>query len=260
MPEITEKYVRFSHDDVASGDSYGVLEGESIRELEGDPFAGAQHSGRAFPLAEARLLAPCQPSKVIAVGLNYRSHLKGRPQPEYPGLFAKFPTCIIGHEDQIVIPPDAENVHFEGEMVIVIGKPTKKVPVDQAADHIFGVAAGNDVSARTWQRGDLQWVRAKGSDTFGPLGPCIARGLDYNDLRIETRLNGQRQQSERTRDLIFDVETVVAFASRYLTLFPGDLIFTGTPGDTAAMKPGDVVEVELEGVGVLRNTVVSDKS
>ncbi len=219
--------------------SYGELDGDTIHELEGDPFESPQRTGRT------------------AVGLNYRSHLGGRPEPEQPGLFAKLPSAVIGPNDEIVIPPEAESVHYEGELVVVIGKTAKNVSATEVPDHVFGVTAGNDVSERNWQRGDLQWLRAKASDTFAPIGPLIAAGLDYNDLLIQTRLNGEGRQSERTRDLIFNVETIVSYVSRYVTLLPGDLIFTGTPGSTDAMKPGDVVEVEIEGVGTLRNTVVA---
>jgi 2-keto-4-pentenoate hydratase/2-oxohepta-3-ene-1,7-dioic acid hydratase in catechol pathway len=141
-------------------------------------------------------------------------------------------------------------------LVVVIGKRAKDVAVAGAAEYVFGVTAGNDVSERDWQRDDLQWLRAKGSDTFGPVGPVIATGLDHNDLLVQTRVNGEVRQSERSSDLIFDIETIVSYVSRYVTLMPGDVIFTGTPGSTQAMSPGDVVEVEIEGVGVLRNTVV----
>jgi 2-keto-4-pentenoate hydratase/2-oxohepta-3-ene-1,7-dioic acid hydratase in catechol pathway len=247
------RYVRYSHE---KGVSYGVLDSENVRKLEGDLFSDPRETGKVRPLSEVRLLAPCAPSKVIAVGLNYQSHLKGRPRPEYPGLFAKLPSAIIGPEDEIVIPPDARDVHYEGELVIVIGKRAKNVPASAASRYVFGVTAGNDVSERNWQKRDLQWLRAKASDTFGPLGPAIATGLDHNDLLVQSRLNGELRQSERSSDLIFDVETLVSFASRYVTLEPGDVIFTGTPGNTDAMQNGDVVEVEIEGVGILRNSVV----
>jgi 2-keto-4-pentenoate hydratase/2-oxohepta-3-ene-1,7-dioic acid hydratase in catechol pathway len=140
-------------------------------------------------------------------------------------------------------------------MVVVIGREAKNVPVEEAGRYVFGVTAGNDVSERDWQSADLQWFRAKGSDTFGPLGPVLVAGLDHNDLLLQTRVNGELRQSARTSDLIFDVEEIVSYVSHYVTLYPGDIIFTGTPGTTQAMEPGDVVEVELEGVGVLRNTV-----
>ena len=217
-----------------------------------------------MPLANLTLLAPVEPSKVIAVGLNYgshieegRSHIGDSPVAEYPGLFAKFPTSIIGPDAEIVIPRDAGDVHYEGELVVVIGSTTKNVPIEDAADHIFGVTAGNDVSERAWQGADLQWVRAKGSDTFGPIGPAIVTGLDYNDLLVETRLNGETRQSASSEDLIFGVDYIVSYISRYVTLYPGDVIFTGTPGSTRAMTPGDVVEIEVQGVGVLRNTVAA---
>ena len=255
--EAPTKYVRYSYGGVVS---YGVLDGENVRELDGELFASPRETGMVVPLSDVRLLAPCQPSKLVAVGLNYRSHLRDRPVPEYPGLFAKFPSAVIGPDDDIVIPPDATDVHYEGELVIVIGKRTKNISAAEAPDHIFGVTAGDDISERVWQRGDLQWVRAKTSDTFAPLGPAIAVGLDYNDLLVQTRLNGEVRQSERTRDLIFGVDTIVAYISRYVTLLPGDVIFTGTPGSTSAMQPGDVVEVEVEGVGVLRNTVAASQA
>ncbi|MFH1574623.1 MAG: fumarylacetoacetate hydrolase family protein [Acidobacteriota bacterium] len=246
------KYVRYSHGDHIA---YGLLEGDTIRELSGGLFSAPKPTGKSVKLSEVRLLAPCEPSKVIAVGLNYRSHLRDRPAPEYPGLFSKYPTSIIGPEAEIVFPPEAKNVHYEGELVVVIGKTARNVSVEQAPEHIFGITAGNDVSERDWQQNDLQWFRAKASDTFGPIGPAIVQGLNYQDLLLQTRLNGEVRQSERTRDLLFNVDQIVSYVSRFVTLLPGDLIFTGTPGSTQAMKPGDVVEVELEGVGVLRNRV-----
>ena len=146
-------------------------------------------------------------------------------------------------------------MHPEGELVVVIGKRAKNVSVEDAPKYVFGITCGNDVSERDWQKSDLQWFRAKASDTFGPLGPAIVQGLNYNDLLLQTRVNGEIRQSQRTRDLIFSVDEIVSYVSRYVTLLPGDLIFTGTPGTTQAIKAGDVVEVELEGVGVLRNKV-----
>ena len=253
-PEAS-KITRFVRYSFAGRTGYGILEGETIRELNGDFLSGSTPTGRILKLAEVRILAPCEPPKVIAVGLNYRSHLGGRPAPEYPGLFTKLPTTIIGPGDSIVFPPGAEDVHYEGELVVVIGKKTSGVAVADAPRHIFGVTAGNDVSERKWQKADLQWFRAKGSDTFGPLGPVIVQGLNYNDLKLETRVNSEVRQSQRTSDLIFGVDTIVSYVSQFVTLLPGDLIFTGTPGSTTAMKAGDVVEVEIEGIGVLRNTV-----
>ena len=246
------RYVRYE----AGGDvSYGILEADRVHQLSGDLFDSPRRTGRSMNLAEVRLLAPTVPSKVLAVGLNYQSHLGERSPSAYPGLFAKLPTSIVGTGEPIVIPPDARNVHYEGELVIVIGRRASRVSAEEAHQYIFGVTAGNDVSERDWQQADLQWFRAKASDTFGPLGPAIASGLDYNNLLVQTRVNGEVRQSESSADLIFDIDEIVSYVSRYVTLMPGDVIFTGTPGSTQAMQPGDAVEIEVEGVGVLRNPV-----
>ena len=249
------RYVRYTTPGAAP--AYGLLEGETIRELSGTLFDSPRPTGKTLRRADVTLLAPATPSKVIAVGLNYKSHLGETPAAKYPGLFAKMPTSIIGPEASIVIPPGANNVHFEGELVVVIGRRAKNVSVADAPQYIFGVTAGNDISERDWQRDDLQWFRAKAADTFGPLGPVIVRGASYGDLLLQTRVNGAVVQSQRTKDLIFDVPTIVSYISQFMTLEPGDVIYTGTPGSTKAMKPGDVVEVEIEGVGVLRNRVVA---
>ena len=248
------KYVRYSANGATS---YGILEGETIRELSGNLFQSPRPTGKTVRLSDATLLAPVEPSKVIAVGLNYKSHIGESPAAKYPGLFAKMPTSIVGPGANIVIPPGAGNVHFEGELVVIIGKRAKNVSVADAPQYVFGVTAGNDVSERDWQRADLQWFRAKAADTFGPLGPVIVKGANYGDLLLQTRVNGEVLQSQRTKDLIFDVPTIVSYISQFMTLEPGDVIYTGTPGSTKAMKPGDTVEVEIEGIGILRNRVVA---
>ncbi len=255
--DTSERFVRFEADGQVS---YGRVEGETVRVIQGDLFGEHRVLDQTLPLSSVRLLAPVTPSKVIAVGLNYQSHLGDRePAPE-PGLFAKYPTSLIGPGSPIVRPPDAGNLHFEGEMVVVIGREAKDVPAGEAEAYVFGVTAGNDVSERDWQQNDLQWFRAKASDTFGPVGPMIVTGLDFNDLLLQTRVNGEVRQSERTSDLLFDVATIVSYISRYVTLLPGDIIFTGTPGSTQPLEPGDAVEVELEGVGTLRNPVAAGGS
>ncbi|MEM7342887.1 MAG: fumarylacetoacetate hydrolase family protein [Chloroflexota bacterium] len=170
-------------------------------------------------------------------------------------MFAKFTSSLAGPDDPIWMYPDSDNLHYEGELVIVIGKTARNVTVEDAPNYILGVTAGNDVTERGWQRSDLQWVRGKGADSFSPVGPYLVTGLDYNDLLVETRLNGETRQSESTASLIHSVDDIVSYVSRYITLQPGDLIFTGTPGSTQAMEVGDVVEIEVEGVGVLQNTV-----
>ncbi len=246
------KYVRYNY---MGADSYGVLRGDVIHALDGDFIHSSRETGVIIPLSNVRLLSPVVPSKIIAVGLNYKSHLGERPASEYPGLFAKYPSSIIAQNEAIEIPSDAKNLHYEGELVIVIGKEAKNISAADARDYIFGVTVGNDVSERDWQLSDLQWLRAKASDTFSPVGPVIVQGLNYNDLLLETRLNGKTVQSERTQDLLFNVDTIMSYVTTYFTLMPGDIIFTGTPGSTLPMKPGDVVEVEIEGVGILRNHV-----
>ena len=247
-------YVRFLHD---GEPSYGMLEAEenAVVPITGDLFGEHGMAAEHVDLDGLELLPPTDPSKVIAVGLNYLSHLGEREPAAEPGLFAKYPSSLVADGDDIVIPAGAANVHFEGEMVLVIGATCKDVTPEHAMYCVFGVTAGNDISERDWQASDLQWLRAKGADTFGPVGPSIAVGLDPDNLLLETRVNGETVQSERTSDLIFDVPTMISYISRYFTLEPGDLIYTGTPGTTSALAPGDVVEVELEGVGVLTNTV-----
>ena len=246
------KYVRYAYNGT---DSYGVLKGNAIHELRGDIFETVELTVRTVALANVKLLIPVQPSKIIAVGFNYRSHLGDREPALYPGLFAKYPTSLIATGEEIVFPPGAHNVHYEGEMVLVIGRRARHVSREAALDYVFGVTAGNDVSERDWQSGDLQWFRAKASDTFGPLGPAVVRGLNPDDLLLQTRVNGEVRQSQRTSDLFFDSSDIISYVTQFVTLEPGDVIYTGTPGATQAMQPGDVVEIELEGVGILRNTI-----
>ena len=237
---------------------FGILNRGRIAELQDGLFDAPTTTGRELSLEEVRLLAPCVPPKILAVGLNYRSHLGTRPAPKNPGIFYKPISSIQNPGDPIHLPPDATDVHYEGELVIVIGRTVSKASRDQAKAAVFGVTCGNDVSERSWQHGesrDLQWWRAKGSDTFGPFGPYIVTGLNFGDLGLETRLNGEIVQSQRTSDLIFDVPEVVRYISQWVTLVPGDIIYSGTPGETRRMKAGDVVEVAIEGIGTLRNPV-----
>jgi 2-keto-4-pentenoate hydratase/2-oxohepta-3-ene-1,7-dioic acid hydratase in catechol pathway len=259
MVDPVTKYVRFRKNGITAP---GTLDGdgETVRELRGDIFAGASETGATHRLSEVQLLAPCLPPKILAVGLNYRSHLGERKAPEHPEIFYKPVSALQDPEGSIVIPAEATNVHYEGELVVVIGKTVKNASPAEAREAIFGVTCGNDVSEREWQSGahkDLQWWRAKGSDTFAPCGPVLVRGLEYGGLLLQTRLNGEVVQKQVTSDLIFDCPTVVSHVSRFVTLGPGDLIYTGTPGHTRKMSPGDLCEVEIEGIGVLRNRVVA---
>jgi 2-keto-4-pentenoate hydratase/2-oxohepta-3-ene-1,7-dioic acid hydratase in catechol pathway len=256
-PGVT-KYVRFRR---GASVGYGILDGETIREIGGPPFGAPSQTGARHKLAEVKLLFPCEPPKVLAVGLNYKSHVGDRKPPANPEIFYKPITCLQNPGDPIVIPRAARNVHYEGEMVLVIGRRARNLTPAQAREVIFGVTCGNDVSERDWQGGkekDLQWWRAKGADTFGPLGPAIVRGLDYGNLKLQTRLNGKVVQQAPTSDLLFAPAEIVSWISQAVTLTPGDVIYTGTPGQTARLAPGDVVEVEIEGLGVLRNPVQAE--
>lgn len=253
------KFARFRAGDVVS---YGIVEGETVRRIEGDLFGEWKKTNKTYPLSGVKLLVPTDPKHVVAMAGNYKSHLKEAeipPKFQIPQPFFKTPACLLPNGEDIVIPVGTDDVHYEAEMVIVIGKRAKDVSEDEALDYVLGVTCGNDVSARDWQKNDVQWWRAKGSDTFGPCGPYIVSGLNYDDLLLQLRLNGEVKQKQRTRDLIHPVPKIVSFISAHLTLEPGDLIFTGTPASTSAIKPGDRVEVELEGVGVLANGVAADR-
>ena len=249
------KYIRYRS---TAGVSYGILDGDTVREIGGGLLDGGAPTGVTRKFSDVRLLCPCAPGKILAVGLNYKSHLGSRPQPTHPEIFYKPITALQNPEGPIVIPRDASDVHSEGELVAVIGKQVKNASTEQARDAIFGVTCGNDVSDRAWQHGekkDLQWWRAKGADTFAPLGPAIVTGADSSKLLLQTRINGETVQKQYTSDLIFDVPAVLSWISGWVTLLPGDLVYTGTPGNTRKMSPGDVVEVELEHVGILSNPV-----
>ncbi len=216
----------------------------------------------AIPLNTLTVLAPCAPSKIVAVGLNYRTHAAEvrMELPQEPILFLKPSTAVIGPEENIIYPAMAKRVDYEGELGVVIGEQCQAVSVEQAPEYILGYTCVNDVTARDLQKKDGQWTRAKCFDTFAPLGPFIETALDPSDMLIETFLNAEKKQSASTRDLIFPVPYLVSFISRVMTLLPGDVIATGTPEGIGPMQAGDVVEVQIEGIGTLRNTVAADKS
>jgi 2-keto-4-pentenoate hydratase/2-oxohepta-3-ene-1,7-dioic acid hydratase in catechol pathway len=246
------QYARFLGD---AGPSWGTVEGGSIRELEGAPFEAGRPTGRSRPLAGARLLAPAEPHRVFALAWNYTDHLDGREAPREPQVFLKLPSCIIGPGEPIVLPAGAGRVDEEAELVAVIGRPCRNAAPREAADCVFGYTCGNDVSARVWQKNDLTWWRAKASDTFGPLGPFLVTGLSPADLTVIGRVNGREMQRCSPRDMYFDVPTLIGWISRSIALEPGDLVYTGTSGSPAELADGDVVEVEIDGIGVLRNPV-----
>ncbi len=265
--ESTNTPVKFARFKVGEQTLFGIAEGDKLRQIEGSIFDKWQPTDKTYNLSEVTLMVPTFARQVFALAGNYKSHLNDAEVPpkfQIPQPFLKPFSSLVRHEGKIILPKDAtEEVHFEAEMVIVIGKRAQRVSKENALDYVLGVTCGNDVSERFWQNDeehkDIQWWRAKGADTFGPCGPFIATGLNYDDLLLTLRLNGKVMQQERTSQMIHDVASQVSFISRYVTLLPGDLIFTGTSGTTAPLHAGDVVEVELEGVGVLRNRVVAQK-
>ena len=241
---------------------HGIVEGSTLHVVRGGLFGRLERTGESFTAAEARLLAPVRPSKVVAIGLNYRTHLaagaEARPEPANPEPFLKAPSSVIGAGDAIVLPADAGPVDEEGEVVAVISRRARNITEDQVDDYVLGYTGGNDVSARAWQGNDLQWWRAKSSDTFTAVGPFIATDLDPEHIGLRVLVNGELVQEASTADLIHSVRACIAWISRSMTLERGDLVFTGTPGTTRRLAPGDSVRVEVEGVGYLVNPVVAE--
>ena len=250
------KYLRFLD---AGVPRYGLVEGNEVTILSGDPFHSPAPTTSTRKLDTLQLLPPCVPSKIIGIGLNYKDHAAeiGAPLPAEPRIFLKPPTCLLGHGGDIVWPSGVERVDYEAELVAVIGKTAKGVSEEDALNHVFGYSCGNDVSARDIQARDKLPNRAKAFDTFGPVGPVIATGLNPDNLKLECLVNGRVRQSGTTADLIFGVAYLVSFLSSVMTLLPGDLIFTGTPKGIGPLEPGDTVEVRIEGIGTLRNRLVA---
>ncbi len=259
--EPAKKITRYARFQVGDQIAYGIVESDRVRRIDGDLFGTWKPTDQTYKLSEVKLLVPTTPSKIMALIGNYQSHLDAAavatPPASNPQIFIKLPSSLLAEGGKVVIPKGTERVDFEAEMVVVIGKRAKNVPEEKAKDYVLGVTCGNDISARDWQRNDGQWWRAKGSDTFSPCGPFIVAGLNYDDLLLQLRLNGEVMQQQRTSDMIHNVAQIVSWISRHVTLEPGDLIYTGTPGKTAPIKPGDKLEVELEGVGVLTSHVVA---
>ncbi|MEX2572434.1 MAG: fumarylacetoacetate hydrolase family protein [Gemmatimonadota bacterium] len=248
-----QTYVRFEQ---AGEVRWGHLADETIHPLTDAPYlGGSMVPGEAIPLSAVTLKAPVDPANVYMTAFNFRSHITGEPAP-YPGIFIVPAGSIIGTGEDIIRPPESTNFHYEAELVAVIGRDASNVSVEAAGDYVFGVTAGNDGSERDWQANDTQWVRAKGTRTFNAVGPVLVTGLDYQSLDIEGRLNGEVRQGENSGDMLFGMDHMVSYISRYFPLKAGDLIWSGTMGTTQPMQPGDVYEVEIEGVGVLRNRLV----
>jgi 2-keto-4-pentenoate hydratase/2-oxohepta-3-ene-1,7-dioic acid hydratase in catechol pathway len=244
------------------GVAFVSIEGEQneavVREIAEHPFGTPTFTGRQWPLADVRLLAPILASKVVCIGKNYAAHVAemGGEAPPDPVIFLKPNTAIVGPNVPIQLPPASSSVHYEGELAAVIGRPCKDVPAARAAENILGYTIGNDVTARDLQKKDGQWTRAKGFDTFCPVGPWIVTDIDPSDLEIRTEVNGEVRQHSRTSMMIHDVGAIVEFISAVMTLLPGDLILTGTPEGVGPIERGETVSVSVEGIGTLTNPVI----
>ncbi|HKE67496.1 MAG TPA: fumarylacetoacetate hydrolase family protein [Micromonosporaceae bacterium] len=259
------RIARFVHD---GGMSFGVVEGDpgtgtsgmTVAAIDGHPFADLTFSGGRWALDDVRMLSPILPSKVVCVGRNYADHAAelGNDVPKEPLIFLKPSTSIIGNHDAIKLPPQSKQVEHEAELAVVIGATgARRVDRAGASAAIFGYTAANDVTARDLQRSDGQWTRAKGFDSFCPIGPWIVTGLDAADLEVRCEVNDEVRQLGRTKDLVFDVPTLISYVSHIMTLLPGDVILTGTPAGVSPIVDGDTCTVSIEGVGTLTNRVVT---
>ena len=237
--------------------SYGLVEDSMVYKIEGDIFSAYKVTEEKFKLSDIKLLAPCKPSKIVAVGINYRDHAAemNNDLHEDPVLFIKPSTAVIGPEEKIIRPQMSHRVDYEAELGLVIGKQAKNVEPNEAFQYVLGATCFNDVTARDLQEKDGQWTRAKSFDTFAPMGPFIVTGVDYNNIDIELVLNGETKQKSNTSYFITKAHEIVSYISRIMTLYPGDVIATGTPAGVGPMSKGDIVEVRLQGVGILRNYI-----
>lgn len=256
-----EHYVRYEQIDKVF---WGKLEDGSIHQLSAAPYAGGTPTGVIVNTADVKLKAPVDPKLSFMTAFNYSDHKKEtfgitKDTTKQPGLFTVPVSSIIGPEDNMVRPAGATNFHYEAEMVVVIGKKAENVSLEEAGDYIFGVTIGNDGSERDWQANDIQWTRAKGSKNFNPVGPHLVTGLDYTDLDIEGRHNGVKSQGANSSGMVFNFNYMVHYISQYFTLEPGDVIWSGTMGDTGPMQPGDTYEITVEGIGTLKSTLVQGK-
>ncbi len=252
---MTMKIVRYQMKNETP--KYGWILEDKIGAIEGDIYGEYRRLEAETTLASLKLLAPAQPSKILCVGRNFVEHAKEHDAevPKVPLIFMKPPSAIINPGDTIILPPQSQQIEHEAELVVVIGRRGRNVTAEEAQDYIFGYTVGNDVTARDLQKSDGQWTRAKGFDTFCPFGPWIDTQFDASDALVTCKVSGQPRQMASTRDMVFNVNTLIAFISSVMTLEPGDLIFTGTPAGVGPLKPGDVVEVEIEGLGKLSNPV-----
>lgn len=245
----------------AGGEEFYVrIEGDKLLRLVDKPFGGEQLEGRVYSIDEARLLAPCEPTKIVCVGKNYWAHAEEMKEghPAEPLLFLKPSTCVVGPEDEVVYPKLSARLDYEGELGVVIGRRARNVAPGTAGAYIFGYTCLNDVTARDIQKGDPQWTRGKSFDTFCPIGPWIETELAAGNLALTTRLQGEVKQSSNTALMTHDIDELICYMSACMTLLPGDVVATGTPEGIGPMQPGDVVEVEIEGIGILRNRIAAE--
>ncbi len=254
------KYIRFKSNNKTA---WGTLEGDTVKELSGNyVLSSTEETNNTFNINEVEMLSPVDPGKVIAIGLNYKSHLGDRPAPEVPEPFFKLPDTLIGHNDDIIVPKEAHQndltVQPEAELCLVVGKGGKRISQENALSHVFGYTCGNDVSVRNWQKDDLQWWRAKSCDTVTVVGAWIETEVDAANSQIVCRINGNEVQNQNTSDLLHGVPRIIEFVSSMITLNPGDVIMTGTPGEPKNMYDGDIVDVEIEGIGILSNKIKNE--
>jgi 2-keto-4-pentenoate hydratase/2-oxohepta-3-ene-1,7-dioic acid hydratase in catechol pathway len=240
---------------------YAQVEGDTAYPFDDTPWDTPVPSSRGVAVAGLPLLVPCSPTKIIGVGKNYRAHVKemNSDTPDEPLIFLKPPSSLLATGEPIVRPRGYQRVDYEGELGVVIGRRAQHVKAEKALAYVFGYTCVNDVTVRDLQKKDVQFTRAKSFDTFCPLGPCITTDLDPSKLRVCTRVNGEIKQQGEVSDMVFDVAALVAFCSRVMTLLPGDVIATGTPSGVGNLRPGDVVDVEIEGIGTLHNPVIEEE-
>jgi 2-keto-4-pentenoate hydratase/2-oxohepta-3-ene-1,7-dioic acid hydratase in catechol pathway len=250
------RFVRYQYGSDAP--CYGWILEDRVGPVDGSPFSDYRRMNASLPIEAVRLLAPVEPSKIICVGRNYAEHARehGAEVPQIPLLFLKPPTALIGPGANIVLPPQSQQVEHEAELAVVIGKVGRWIPVDRSNEYIFGYVAANDVTARDLQQRDGQWTRGKGFDTFCPVGPWIETELNPADVLVTCRVNDEMRQMASTREMVFTVPQLIAYASSIMTLLPGDILLTGTPAGVGPLKAADVVEVTVEGIGTLRNPVI----
>jgi len=253
------KIVRYTHN---NNTGYGIVEGDAVQPLVGQPYKEIETGNGCLPLGQVKLLAPCQPTKIIAMGLNYHSHARemGHKIPNSPLTFLKPPTAVIGPEANIIYPAASARVDYEGELAVIIRKVAWRVSKQDIQEYILGYTCFNDVTARDLQQQDNQWTRAKGFDTFAAIGPWIETDIEPGCLNLETYLNGEIKQQGNTSDLIYNIGEIINFISNVMTLMPGDIIATGTPAGIGPMYPGDRVEVKIQGIGSLVNYVIANGS